>query len=343
VTPQDLAKLNERYEARLEEELRDLAVRLGEAVVRAGQGGVIPYTRRAKEAIKRALWEEVRAYFAGADRRGAVDMQRPTAPFTRLLVDGIREGTRMAAIEQGRLVWENAPSDVAQWLTGGMVREIFYEPYHLFVYGDEPYVLSDRVWETAQTTRTGIDAILDVQIAKGTAAVDVADMLVRYLVPSEVGRLTWTPWRRSGPLIGVQVSPFGQKGNYAARRLARTEITAALGRSTINYAQVNPFIDLVEWRLSGSHPRIDICDEYAAKGPYLPANVPPYPPHPHCLCSLLPRVTRSPGQIVDDIRARMIAPEVAAPGPGEIWPGMLNTEALLQAMLNGDILAWIGL
>jgi hypothetical protein len=65
----------------------------------------------------------------------------------------------------------------------------------------------------------------------------------------------------------------------------------------------------VAWRLSPSHPKRDICDDYAGDdryelgaGVYPANNVPPYPPHPQCLCRLQPAVSHDDDEIVAAIR-----------------------------------------
>src|SRR5690606_14807505 len=150
-----------------------------------------------------------------------------------------------------------------------------YDPWHLWV-DPNGYRLSDRVWRTAVDVRSRVDRLLDTEIARGTSAVDIADLLEDFLTPGARRIRTNTP--------------YGQEGSYAARRLARTEITAAAGRATVNAAHANPFVEGLQWRLSASHPRIDICDEYARGGPngdgiYAVGDAPPYPAHPQCICS----------------------------------------------------------
>lgn len=79
---------------------------------------------------------------------------------------------------------------------------------------------------------------------------------------------------------------------YASLRLARSEINNAFHAVAINQAAEKPWIDKMQWHLSGSHPKPDICDDYAhggAKGDglYPPREV-PRKPHPHCFCYVTP-------------------------------------------------------
>jgi hypothetical protein len=84
--------------------------------------------------------------------------------------------------------------------------------------------------------------------------------------------------------------PGGQ--SYAASRLARTEINNAHHDTTIRHAETTPWVYGYKWHLSGSHPRPDICNEYAeadhdglGPGVFKKGNA-PSKPHPHCLCYL---------------------------------------------------------
>jgi hypothetical protein len=178
------------------------------------------------------------------------------------------------------------------------------------------------VWQTAVNARARIDALLDYHISRGTAAVDIAEELERFLQPGWDGRRT--------PL------PYGLEGSYAARRLARTEVTAAAGRAVVNASQANPFVGGVRWRLSGSHGRRDICDDNASGGPagdgvYPPEAVPDYPAHPHDLCSLVPVPAGDRAELVarlrDDIRA-------ARPAALALQ-GAFNPQQLARAIMGG--------
>lgn len=75
---------------------------------------------------------------------------------------------------------------------------------------------------------------------------------------------------------------------YAAMRLARTEINNAFhSMSAAKYADT-PWINEVEWNLSKSHPKKDICNEVHALSPYRADRVPARP-HPQCMCYITPK------------------------------------------------------
>lgn len=84
--------------------------------------------------------------------------------------------------------------------------------------------------------------------------------------------------------------PGGQ--SYAANRLARTEINNAHHDTTIRTADEMPWVLGYKWHLSGSHPKPDICNQFAEQdlfnmGPGVyKKGAAPSKPHPHCFCYL---------------------------------------------------------
>jgi hypothetical protein len=322
-------------DSRMVRELGDLAEGVAQVVRRYGAGRerMIPNTRQVRERLSLAVWDGVvKPYFIGTGinpLRGA----EPQSPYTRAMVDGIRAGIRVQAERQVQMVERYAGRDavVLDWLTGARPvrlremgdRRLWYDPFHLFVYGNEPYRLSDRVWRTSVDVRARIDAVLDYHIPRGTAAADgIAAELVQYLTPGERPRMTRTP--------------YGNEGSYSARRLARTEVTAAAGRSVVNASAVNPFVEGIRWGLSLSHPKRDRCDDHASGGPngdgvYAVGNVPAYPDHPHCLCTLVPVVVRNPAQVVAELRAAI---EAQTPAAVQLQ-GAFNLAWLVEALVTG--------
>ncbi len=154
-----------------------------------------------------------------------------------------------------------------------------YAPFHEWV-DPNGYRLSDRVWRTSVDVRARIDRLVDYHISQGTGAVEIARLMEPFLTPGAQGIKTKTP--------------YGTEGSFSARRLARSEISAAAGRATVNAASVNPFVESIQWVLSGSHPESDECDANArggvnGDGIYPVADVPRYPNHPQCCL---------PGQLV---------------------------------------------
>ena len=85
---------------------------------------------------------------------------------------------------------------------------------------------------------------------------------------------------------------------YFLKRIARTEMSTAAHNGVIDATVHDKLILGYQWRLSSSHPSPDICDYYASvemglgKGVYTREAVPRSKAHPHCMCLLIPRVTK---------------------------------------------------
>jgi len=127
--------------------------------------------------------------------------------------------------------------------------------------------LSPRVYRNSDLAAGRIDRIVDRGIATSKSAREIARDVRGLIRPDTPG--------------GV---------SYAAKRLARTEINNAFHATQIQSAANSPFVEAMEWNLSGSHPRPDDCDDLAdmnheglGPGIFTPTNVPPKP-HPQCLC-----------------------------------------------------------
>lgn len=96
--------------------------------------------------------------------------------------------------------------------------------------------------------------------------------------------------------------------SYAAKRLGRTELNNAFHETTKRAAVGQPWVEGMQWQLSGSHPRPDICNEYAEANPanlgagIYPTREVPSKPHPQCLCYIT-AVTVPQDKFLDDLFA----------------------------------------
>lgn len=90
---------------------------------------------------------------------------------------------------------------------------------------------------------------------------------------------------------------FYEKARYQANRIAQTELHRAYAEARARELMDDLEVQWVQWRLSVTHPEVDICDYLArvdrwGMGPGVyPADQAPVPPaHPHCRCILAPRL-----------------------------------------------------
>lgn len=131
--------------------------------------------------------------------------------------------------------------------------------------------LSQRIYKTDVWLGSRIDKRISSLLAQGKTAKEFAAEAVDWFNPNTPG--------------GVR---------YAAMRLARSEINNAFHAVAVQQVQEKPWIHAMQWHLSSSHPKADICDDYAHEdkfdegaGVFPKADV-PRKPHPHCYCYVVP-------------------------------------------------------
>lgn len=166
-----------------------------------------------------------------------------------------------------------------------------YEPAHTWV-DPNGHRLSDRVWNTAGSTRQRLDAYLEQAIREGRGALQMSRELEQFLIPGQ----------------GLRTSkPYGANASFDGMRLARTEISRAAQEAQRMAAAMNPFVSGLKWNLSASHPKIDVCDDLARGGPAGDGvySVEAYPgrPHPQCLCYGTNVLITNPDGILNELRA----------------------------------------
>lgn len=171
------------------------------------------------------------------------------------------------------------------------------------------YRLSDRLWRQRGEVRKAIDARIRFALANGEDAIQTARALERFLDPTAAPRRTARGRIVLDQRPGVLTeTPRGGQGSYPARRLTRTETTRAHGQTALQVAE--RIGAKVKWALSAAHPRVDICDEHAQRdegygpGIYDVRDVPQYPPHPQCLCTLSSAVIETDEQLVERLRKK---------------------------------------
>lgn len=165
------------------------------------------------------------------------------------------------------------------------------------VYKDK-LLLSGRIWNLGEESRTGIQQVLFNALAEGKSAWDTARELEPFLGAGQ-DCPRWTRQRlygltkaeiakgdRTGLISGDACA--GQGIAYKALRVARTEIQAVHNMATEAMLSRMPWALKQRMTLSPSHPEKDVCDEFIAQsedgqGAY-PIGSGLLPVHPHCLC-----------------------------------------------------------
>lgn len=186
----------------------------------------------------------------------------------RVVRDGRRaaaEASESVAETLTRVLYAALPERVAQTVSDGLKATARAGIERDFA--RIPRALSTRVYHDFALTSGQVERTIRSGMVSGLSARELAKEVYVFISPT---------------------TPGG--ASYAASRLARTEINNAFHQQQIAGAK-RPGVTAAKWNLSGSHPKPDICNQYADQdefglgpGMYPPDEVPPSKPHPQCLC-----------------------------------------------------------
>lgn len=298
----------------------------------------IPLSRL--QEVQNAAQDATLRLYVDPERGGyAADGYTPVAPYTAALNRHLISVT--VGVVAGHQAWlQQRPADVVSWLSltpQSIERVVYpfrsnplaqYDPFHKWV-DPRGWTLSDRVWQTGLESRRKIGEYLDYNIRNGTSALKMSRDLRPFLVPNEALRTT--------------NRPYGTTTSYSGMRLGRTEIARAHTEALFAAARANPYVTGIDWRLSPSHPKRDICDGLATIGMGGERVKEPYPlataphviedSHPQCLCanSSATEDTAAVTQAIRDMMAEYSAPPYALPINLQAFLiGLLGTEFALQ-------------
>ena len=87
--------------------------------------------------------------------------------------------------------------------------------------------------------------------------------------------------------VEEKIDAAGIFNDQRASMIARTEIANVQANANLIMWQLSGVVKKVSWVLSGAHGALDECDMLADAGPYDVDQVPEFPAHPNCLCSLV--------------------------------------------------------
>lgn len=312
--------------------------------------------RRRESTVIEQAGEIVQRVYVSGRRAFADDGATPLSPYAALINQWVAYTTIKAVRNQQAWMKRTMPEDVYRWLQGAkrpsVVREQIdvtgrthsgfvpnalakYDPLHLWV-DPNGYRLSDRIWRVGVDTRARLDAMLAEQIRNGNSAINISKKAEQFMLPGRAALRT--------------DKPYGRDASYRGMVLGRTEIARAHREATLVSARLNPYVTGMDWALSASHPKMDICDSLATVGmgggrlkePYDLYSVPPYP-HPQCLCTIMSVVTATPAQVTEALRQMMESgydpvtmPDVTS------WPPLTpaGDDSLLWLLLGAALYQW---
>lgn len=201
--------------------------------------------------------------------------------------------------------------------------------------------LSNRIWQLDRYGRDGLYNAINLAIARGDGAWELAQAVEGFLLPGrdcprwarerlrELTKADIAAGDRTGLYSGDECR--GQGVSYNALRLARTEIQAALNTATTEIFRTMPWIEKEQIMLSPEHATLDECDDVVNGGEggqgIYPVGEIFLPIHPHCLCVKL-AVLMKQDQFVEQMRSWL---------NGGSWPQMDAYALMLGGRQNmGD-------
>jgi len=151
--------------------------------------------------------------------------------------------------------------------------------------------LTDRLKTVRDGSERVVRNIISLGIKDGKSSWQIAKEIEAYVIPNDNG-LRVAPWTITRRELGRPTSyiPRGVPAGsveYNAMRIARTETAYTYQQAPYLAHKDKWYYNGTLWVLSRSHPKVDICDEYAAHDEGIGIGMwrkPPPTPHPHCLC-----------------------------------------------------------
>jgi hypothetical protein len=258
----------------IEQARRDINKMLREVESRPGIGAAVRQEQlllvkrnlmREQSKLWRRLGEVVRARRLEA-AANAIQLSQTIDAVLLRSVGGLRNGAKLAQ------AIADSERDAAERHMDRLIAR---------VNGDSYVPLSQRVYNSEVNINGTINRKINSFLSRGLSAREAAMELRQYINPNTPG--------------GIR---------YAAMRLSRTEINNAAHAVTIDAQRGKPWVEGMQWRLSSSHPKPDICDQYAhggsrGDGRYSVGST-PSKPHPHCFCFVTP-TTVSEKEFMDSL------------------------------------------
>lgn len=188
--------------------------------------------------------------------------------------------------------------------------------------------LSAKLWNQSQVYKDSLEATISTAMEKGMSAVTLSKRISKYL----------NDWPS---LQADYQEKFGKATNcydceYRSIRLARNEINIAYRTAEQLRWQQFDFILGYKIKLSGSHPRYDICDDLA--GDY-PKDFKFVGWHPNCLCYTVP-IVMSEEEYWSDNRENSPNLVTAPPKNFGKWVSQ-NSERIEESRKKGTLPYWI--
>jgi len=151
--------------------------------------------------------------------------------------------------------------------------------------------LSRRIWDATNKFKGDIQYVVSRGILEKKSALELARDLEKFV--EDPARRPWS-WGKVYPNMR------NTKIDYNAQRLARTAINHSYQIASIKSANLNPFVEGIEWQSAMIHGRTcQICMD--RDGRIFPINDVPLD-HPNGLCTMVPYISKSLDEVAAELR-----------------------------------------
>ena len=174
-----------------------------------------------------------------------------------------------------------------------------FEGYGFRLESDEPLAINWRNPALPKYLRDELlrDPGLQGKLARHFARINAAGLKTPALRASYLEYLEVLEDGDGFDLLGTKLNTAMQeKVRYFANRIAQTELHRAFAHRQAQEVLDDTGVEFVQYRLSPTHPEVDVCDYFArlnayglGPGVYPKGRAPVAPLHPHCRCYLKPR------------------------------------------------------
>ena len=219
------------------------------------------------------------------------DLSDPAREMVRAVLHEIERRERGPAHERLRAATIANLATVTAIAHGGKIPKIIDDTSSWT--GPDRKRLADRLTEAKNTIQRIINQRFISRFAATKNLAWLDEDLTYYLVAR------FNPKRTIAGQVIPSIRPGGftragaGKGSFTARRLGRHEATRAYGDFMREVARTSQVTPAIRWVLNPAHPGSDECDDLAdghsdglPPGCYMFGDVPHYPNHMGCLCSL---------------------------------------------------------
>ena len=149
--------------------------------------------------------------------------------------------------------------------------------------------LSDKIWNQSEDYKHELEETLSVSIEKGMDAVTLSKRISKYLI--------YFPRMQADYEEKFGHASTAKNCEYRSIRLARSEINMAYRKAEQERWKQFDFVLGYEIKLSGSHPKRDVCDDLVGK---YPKDFEFLGFHPNCLCYCVPILKTDDEYFADD-------------------------------------------